>query len=208
MLSENPRNCKDLPSYTDFPEPLFVSRMDGFGLRRSQTQKITPGDGDCLFHSVLDGYNNLHPGGSMFERKADNTEDTVFARKMVVHSLKMELQKQYSRGCMDLAYQMACLEDASPDTYLNKMKRVGEFADHLVLQMLASILQHDIITVNVHPDTSLPYQPLGCLVENLVPERVLEDRQSMWHFMKRGNSLMAIIKLLSPVLTLPQHFQS
>ena len=92
----------------------------------------------------------------MFERKADNTEDTVFARKMVVHSLKMELQKQYSRGCMDLAYQMACLEDASPDTYLNKMKRVGEFADHLVLQMLASILQHDIIIVNVHPDTSLP----------------------------------------------------
>ena len=50
--------------------------MDGFGLRRSQTQKITPGDGDCLFHSVLDGYNNLHPGGSMFERKADNTENT------------------------------------------------------------------------------------------------------------------------------------
>ena len=30
---------------------------------------------------------------------------------------------------------------------------------------------------------------------------VLKDCQSMWHFMKRVNSLMATIKLLSPVLT-------
>ena len=37
---------------------------------------------------------------------------------------------------------------------------------------------------------------------------VLKDCQSMWHFMKRVNSLMATIKLLSPALTLPQHFQS
>ena len=37
---------------------------------------------------------------------------------------------------------------------------------------------------------------------------VLKDRQSMWHFMKRVNSLMVTIKLLSPVLTLPQQFPS
>ena len=37
---------------------------------------------------------------------------------------------------------------------------------------------------------------------------VLKDCQSMWHFMKRVNSLMVTIKLLSPVLTLPQQFQS
>ena len=33
---------------------------------------------------------------------------------------------------------------------------------------------------------------------------VLKDCQSMWHFMKRVNSLMATIKLFSPVLTLQQ----
>ena len=128
--------------------------MRSFGLRRSQTQRFTPGDGDCAFHSVLDGYNNLHPEGSLFERKEDNTEDTIFARKMVVHSLKVELQKQYSRGCMDLAYAMSIL--GSPAVYLEKMKKRGEFADHIVLQMLASILHHDIIIVNVHPDTTTP----------------------------------------------------
>ena len=37
---------------------------------------------------------------------------------------------------------------------------------------------------------------------------VLKDCQSMWHFMKRVNSLMATIKLFSPVLTLQQQFQS
>ena len=90
----------------------------------------------------------------MFERKEDNTEDTVLARKMVIHSLKVELQKQSRRGCVDLASSMIII--GTPAKYLDKMKNVGEFADHIVLQMLASILHHDIIIVNVHPD-SVPY---------------------------------------------------
>ena len=59
----------------------------------------------------------------MFERKEDKTEDTVFARKMVVHSMRVELEKQSRRGCMDLATSMVII--GTPTEYLDKMKKVG-----------------------------------------------------------------------------------
>ena len=80
----------DLPSYSDFPEPLFVQRK----LRSS-----LHGDGDCALHSVLDGYNNLHPAGSMFKRKEENTEDTMFARMIVVHSLIIQGLRDDHKHC-------------------------------------------------------------------------------------------------------------
>ena len=65
-----------LPSFIDFPEALFVQRMASLGFQRSKTQPSTLGDGDCLIHAVLDGYNNIHGDAwSLFDRK-----DTVTLR--------------------------------------------------------------------------------------------------------------------------------
>ena len=86
-----------------------------------------------------------------------------------------------------------------------KWRKLGEFADHIVLQMLASILRHDIIIVI----PTVLYSTWGYLGVKLVLERVLEDSQSMWHIMKRGNSVLVITKPLSPFPTpMSQHFQS
>ena len=88
--------------------------------------------------------------------------------------------------------------------------KVGEFADHIVLQMLASILRHDIIViiiVNVHPDSTLQYLRLPG--GEIGSGESAEDSQSMWHFMKSGNSVLVITKPSSPFPTpMSQHFKS
>ena len=129
-----------------------MDRMNHFGVRRSRSQPRTPGDGDCALHSVLDGYNNLTTRCSMFERNEDNSENTIFGRQIVIHYLKTELSKQARRGCDDLSVAMTALQ-GSPEKYIEKMKKTGEFADHIFLQMLSSIIQHDLIVLFVHHDT-------------------------------------------------------
>ena len=75
-------------------------------LKRSDSQKFTPADGDCGFHSVLDGYNNLHTDGlSLFERTLTG-ENTLLVRRMVIQGRKMDLKKQESLGSNELMMVM------------------------------------------------------------------------------------------------------
>ena len=107
-------------------------------LKRSDSQKFTPADGECGFHSVLDGYNNLHTDGlSLFERTLSG-ENTLLVRRMVIQGRKMELKKQESLGSNELMMVMQGMSDH----YLEKICRKGEFVDHITLQ---------IIIIYIHP---------------------------------------------------------
>ena len=134
----------NLPSYSDYPEELFEERMTGLGFRRSRTDPQTEADGDCALWAVLDGYNNIE-SNALFDR-----EDSAILRQMVVQSLRTELRRQGPQG--DLRCQMIASHN-SPEAYLDWMKIRGHFADHIFIQMMASIIQHDIILLSVHPET-------------------------------------------------------
>ena len=71
-----------------------------------------------------------------------------FFRLSVIVSLKAELSRQAPGG--DLASTMTVIK-GSPEAYLKYMKVRGHFADQIFLLMLASLLQHDIILLPVHP---------------------------------------------------------
>ena len=72
---------------------------------------------------------------------------------MVISSLSSQLALEARRGSEVLMISMTAIH-GSPEKYLARMKRRGEFADHILLLMLASVLQHDIILLPVHPETS------------------------------------------------------
>ena len=97
-------HSKRLLTFENFPESQFTERMNTLGFKRSKTQVYTPADGDCALHAVLDGYNNLTED-SMFDRT-----DTMHARKMIIHHLKVELSKQTRVGCEDLSVAMSALK--------------------------------------------------------------------------------------------------
>ena len=69
----------------------------------------------------------------------------------------MELKRKYKLEKSE-AGMVTCLMSASkygsPAVYLDKMRRDGEFADHLFIQMAGAILGHDIIVLYLHEDTS------------------------------------------------------
>ena len=72
----------------------------------------------------------------------------LFFRQSVILSLKTELRRQGPGG--ELAMTMSVIKK-SPEAYLEYMNVRGRFADQIFIAMLASLLQHDIIVLPVHP---------------------------------------------------------
>ena len=53
-------------SFASYPQTLLNIRLNQLGFELSRTQPETPGDGNCLIHSVLDGYNNHRGDDALF----------------------------------------------------------------------------------------------------------------------------------------------
>ena len=69
----------------------------------------------------------------------------------------MELKRKYKLEKSEagmVTSLMSASKYGSPAVYLDKMRRDGEFADHLFIQMAGAILGHDIIVLYLHEDTS------------------------------------------------------
>ena len=69
----------------------------------------------------------------------------------------MELKRKYKLEKSEagmVTSLMSASKYGSPAVYLDKIRRDGEFAEHLFIQMAGAILGHDIIVLYLHKDTS------------------------------------------------------